>query len=1376
MNRKQINSWEDGMDKDTSKRLYPKNRYFNAKNARVISAQELADGGIQTITGNALKTSLPSGYTDHYIIGQGHVGKWAVLFSTKNTGNPSPYISYSGTVTSKYSGDYVSFTVEFNDTTIIDQVSVGDVLETLGNNGIRYNTKVKELEPSGVGTIEFTFYGLSSPSFLDYFNVGDKTITYVPNQYDDVIWKVDLSQDSPTPEKVYEGALQLTKSYPIYNEVVGYYMNEDIQKVYWTDNYNYLRSINIAGDDLDQLTPSKLDIVPDADLINPEFINMSGGNLPVGMVQYAYQLYRDDGSITTFSPTSSLIHLSESSQKEDDDRNYDGSDALDKDGNVNYSGKSVTIKIDNIDLTYSNIRVVNIIYTKIDEEPTINIVSDKVISSTSVEITDNGDNNQGTISLNLFRSLGGTLFKAKTIANKDNILFAANIDEEYFDIDEEGYWDARAYRFNPNGVCKLYKNPNTTDYTSWDLEFDSSTTGSTGAFFDMIDQKSDCANIMNCPSRNIDELIDNWFYTGDNPFGTSNTGSIYLYQSDAETVGGEGPNISYEFVRNIELTTKFRENPPKYFSEQKVYSDYSSYESYSSNSNPLVSGKLRGYKSDEIYPFAIQFFNAKKQQSFVKWIGDIRFPRRNEEPMTEVFDDGSQKYAKTKLYPLGIKFSVDTSDLPSDVTHFRIVRAKKTGNDRTVLAQGLAYFPMICSDDKLRPHFYPTSRVDDNWVTSDQIQYGLNQKALIFQPPDYYYGTTINDADWMVKTGRLSGTVIQEYSHTGNNWYSYYPYSENPGASPLSSLKYNAIRYSTVTDLPDDQGTQAKPVSITQQNKVNSSTDFRNGDEVNIGLSKNFINHYVQNSDIDLSYLERIEGPNAPVLVLTLDTEQPKIKGIDLNNWLIDVKKERIPYNGYSYYNRLQREYIPCSDIKQVTGGTVNVTSYEGDTFLDFTEIMKDIYYGDLSIHMRIIYPVETYINPKLTDRRYSVNNFKENHISLHMYPGYWDYDNDNITELNQLYSFYRYNTVYSKQNEAEIGVPKPDKTLYTKSNTLVKASNPKSRYTVTDEWTNFSSGNELLLESAYGEINKIITSSDFMLFFQDNGFGTLSINETALQKSLSGVQIELGSSGVLSKYRYISRNIGLVHKAGIAVTDMGIYWYDQSNKKFWKYADSLVDLGKQAGMQSYFKSLSTLNDNVFTDTGMVIGHNPFYKELWITTNDGSCETLILNYSINKFVSFFDNSPELYIFDKNGFFDIKGENIYKNDADGYTIYGNSFTPEVTFIVSPNEFPSSMYNVITWLSEKYSGGSQVNELTIDSIRFENDHQDSGLITIQPHNNDNTSYNTRRFNRVWKFDTIRDSNDEHMTDFYLKVTMKWNNQEFVLHTIETYYKKA
>ena len=136
---------------------------------------------------------------------------------------------------------------------------------------------------------------------------------------------------------------------------------------------------------------------------------------------------------------------------------------------------------------------------------------------------------------------------------------------------------------------------------------------------------------------------------------------IFKYQQDGITLGGEGKFIKYEIVQK--------------------------------NSSELdtISSNYRFLKDREIHRIGIEFYNNLGQTSLPKWIGDFKAPIGNLE--------GNFNTLKVTLKP---EFYVwltsytfeDTGEIP---VGYKIVRAERTINDRTIICQGVLNGMMVNS-------------------------------------------------------------------------------------------------------------------------------------------------------------------------------------------------------------------------------------------------------------------------------------------------------------------------------------------------------------------------------------------------------------------------------------------------------------------------------------------------------------------------------------------------------------------------------------------------------------------------------------------------------------------------------------------------------
>lgn len=481
------------------------------------------------------------------------------------------------------------------------------------------------------------------------------------------IWEhTNTDYETDSPKLIYtDPDLNFDAAYPV--KAVGRYETEDVQKVYFTDGNSFFKHLNIVhptlglGGQLDYDVDS-LDLVSDITFSNMSLELESGGNLRAGKIQYAYQLYSVRGSESVFSPTSQLVNLTEADDSQDSYFYY-GSEV----GTT--INKSVRVTITNPDELFTRLRLVALEYTVLYQPPSIRIVGEYDIEDlTELSITDNGTS-IGELTLEEFRFIQNN-FYPQTLDIKDDYLFAANIKNEYFQITDDEF-DARAFRASATDVISVYNGNNLST-----IPFPFTT----------------------LPA--FDTEIYNRFNDTSLDYGENNIGNGDLVEdlrckykpgSAGTILGGKGVNIEYEFITNQILlddsnrTNDFGEGYPKLSTGAS--------NTYDNTADPLLNA---GYQRDEIYRFGIVFFDTKGRQSFVKWIGDIRFPNNREMPFVEyITDPNSELYLKTAANILGIRFQVNIpSEIESKISGYQIVRAERTNSDKTIIAQGLVSFPI----------------------------------------------------------------------------------------------------------------------------------------------------------------------------------------------------------------------------------------------------------------------------------------------------------------------------------------------------------------------------------------------------------------------------------------------------------------------------------------------------------------------------------------------------------------------------------------------------------------------------------------------------------------------------------------------------------
>jgi hypothetical protein len=1222
------------------------------------------------------------------------------------------------------------------------------------------------------------------------------------------IYRSDLSQDVlGQPTEIYSSSdANMSMGNPIFNNTVGIYERADLIKVYWADGRNLLRSVNIMETGQTQ-DIEYLNMTRNVFFSTPVLETISAGGLYSGKVQYAYQLYSLNGAETIFSPASPLYDVFSVTTTSAIDRDFKGDAKLDDDGNRINTGKAFRIKIPVVDVDYDFIRVIAIQYSDVDATPDIRVLGSYPVSPI-VYFTDSGEAPLGTLTLEEYRTLGGEVFSPGTIATKDNMLIAANIEYQYFDVD----FDCRAYRYKANGQggpgfqTFVYSNDasvlNIDQVGSWPSAsvYQGGTTTPINEGHDVI-----------CPY--------NWYAPDGIPNPESRTysdtnGNNHKYQSSTlpgpfPTMGGEGENIRYRFSYD-ESELRYANPNPRY---NDVLSDNNEidFPSYKrAYTNLFKAAHRQGYRRDEIYPFAVVFHNAKGQTSFVKWIGDIKFPAPQQISVAYEID------GTTTAQNLFIQIELNTLNLPSDVTGFQIVRAKREEADKTIACSGLVsatthgQIHTDYGDDNIYycNFLWPTFQQEGSlprdprrfsFISPEIIYY----KDLVFSATDYLqYGANLGHRHWY---GRDRGDRF-----SGEHYDSHPTFEQVQGANNRDGHIFVGYRKCSGGAIPSPPTYDLIDMRI-----------FGPVDRVNIPTSAiemrgvDFVNYSV---NVGTNYLN--QGPSGTRAILATTSENIVVQDDgdliprDVVYGMYKRKNVDTIYGGQTYSDRQNREYIPCNvryngewhsviNIADYSGGYIDV--YGGDTYVAMFEYLWTIASADdvdgddipdISQHDRFFckvqFPVETSINVKL-DNGTVFSEIKTDDLPClretageHYTDELWWFDNDpdgvrprNIPEHTfiQEKDMYLYNSVYSQQDTSKIFISKPAAWVdLSRADNRVIRSDVKSANEESDSFLIFRALNNIDVDSGYGSITNLLRYKNYVIFFQEHGVGTISVNERQLIPVENNAALELGRGGILDRFDMISTGIGTQHGESVVATENGFYWFDESRREFWRFSGQLQNLSMVRGMNSFFKILedSMKNANVVTDGyGVMTGYNFKFGEIDIVLRDASNNyKLVYNELTDSFTHFQSGGSQYLLTGHKRYLSTNNlRQMYENNIHanfGY-FYGGNYNATIEYLINPNGNIVNTYHNFEITTEVWNGS--VNELdsTWSKVRITNDYQDSTETDLV------IGTNIRRRLRTWRMHIPRDSS-ARIRDTYMKAEFTFVNQgpyRFVVHDLVTTY---
>ena len=400
---------------------------------------------------------------------------------------------------------------------------------------------------------------------------------------------------------------------------VGRFESADIQRVYFTDNYSPVRSINIADPNAQDLAIEQLDLNPPVDFGAPRVVKVETlGDLPAGMYQYAYRLKSSEGRTTRFSPLSNFVHIVRGTDYWEYEPDPEAQTEYSSTPPGEETNKSVQIKLTNLDTSYDIVELAAVYKTGPNSIDSAYIVESTDINTSTLFFT-HRDNSGAALLPEEITAITNTPSRVKTLAAKDNRLFLSNIGYSVFDLE----FNARAYRF---------KRPDTILYPRLPL---SQTPGVADTGETYVDYDFDPITLAGSSNYTLQHNLD-----AINPYNSEivdpTPNNAYKFQSNGITLGGEGPNVVYRFIKKKIDGNTLREIPDsapfvkarfknsakddasiEFFNEDGSNGDYKS---------AITANEMVGYRRNEVYRFGVVLYDLQGNPGFVNWIGDIKFP------------------------------------------------------------------------------------------------------------------------------------------------------------------------------------------------------------------------------------------------------------------------------------------------------------------------------------------------------------------------------------------------------------------------------------------------------------------------------------------------------------------------------------------------------------------------------------------------------------------------------------------------------------------------------------------------------------------------------------------------------------------------------
>jgi len=951
---------------------------------------------------------------------------------------------------------------------------------------------------------------------------------------------------------------------------VARYEADDIKKIYWTDDNENIRHANI-GEDISALEPEEFDFLGDFyDTPRIHLESYTSGNIKQGIIQYAYRFVKLNGYKTVFSQISNPIPIGRNINYTLPLNKTKGDPIYDEDNQYN-TGRGTRLRLsvnvlDYIDF-YDYIEVVSLWHSSKESVPDITIINrlDLETGKTVYNFIDEGSSNYGTLEYSQLLEQQND-FTVKDLVAKDNRLFVGNINERSFDLDTElgSYWDARAYRFTLDAGSN-------TAYL-WNAGYGSTHNTIVGpapldSAYEAVAETADCLTKYNRITATIADEQD--------------TGStVCKFQANGTTEGGSGLNLEYYFYEDTYYTSSLVAATPDIAGT--IENDYQL-------------GNRKGFQRGEVYRFGIVFFDKKGRQSFVKWIGDIRFPSLETSSAT-TFTVGTGKIDANHLL-IGFDL-LNVPSLEGQVLDWQIVYVKREEEDRNVVFAGMIngsrYEELTVNNT--RPNLY---LYDVGTYTTEAGGGGgpdtINPYVISIMSPDVVFQKTqYLNADYVELIGRLE---MYKGLHKDLN-------------DPYTTWVDNTATFQTYTDtnihvyvktFPTLKSYPSTRISISSQVKSSPPTSI----EYTVSLLPDGYKHYAAwNGSTNW-----VSSACGTAMVYRLAAQLPS--GGSGTDFYYGYGKRVVydsQYGGQTYEDRKFNTYIPAG--RRDFGDVTTIICDLGDTFITLFEYARFFVTPNVSGHKelteRLYFACEGTVNTILRhDDPYS-NNYYITNLAANINENAY-VDTDTGIYFSELYE---YNYAYSITSQDRKFFSKPlNFTQYDDQPTKVKYSDVKINTEDHDSWLSFRTNNFNEASSNYGEINRLVEFYDKVFCFQNNAVSLISINPRVTQQSEDGVTITLGAGSVIDKFNYLTTEVGCQDNSDVIKSFSAMYWLDKNKKKIYTYNGKIQSITDLKGMHSYLKN------NVTEDSYFIGTYDIHNSEVVMTLYDDNPNSIFLMQS-----------------------------------------------------------------------------------------------------------------------------------------------------------------
>ena len=268
---------------------------------------------------------------------------------------------------------------------------------------------------------------------------------------------------------------------------------------------------------------------------------------------------------------------------------------------------------------------------------------------------------------------------------------------------------------------------------------------------------------------------------------------------------------------------------------------------------------------------------------------------------------------------------------------------------------------------------------------------------------------------------------------------------------------------------------------------------------------------------------------------------------------LCEITHPAIHYSGKDRFSKQYDTYYGFGDYKEIKNDDNTPKSiyvFTGDTYTQIYEIegmYKAYDFNDdkssLQSMQTIHYiPMESTINQYFD---YGMNYRNTSNANLQSEAG----EIKGVSTQDR--PVHQYNLIYS-DNGTSNDIYSPQSVIQSQNtySQRICYSQMKTNGELLNNWNIFKPVDYIDVNPMYGELTDMFTVQDVLYFWQNKGFGKLSVNERSLVKDENSNLIQLGQGSVLQRYDYLSTKFGMRDQDMCKINvDNDMYWFDHRNR-----------------------------------------------------------------------------------------------------------------------------------------------------------------------------------------------------------------------------------